>query len=208
MKPSRVRGVIFATCLLTLNSVAQTNDPLPVLRVTFTVTDFKPVPDARAESQRPQNQRRLTGHAMEMADLAPKYLLKTGDEQWRRERDDQNKRTIRVSQPGAILQFTVKGPGDTYEPIGITFERSDSEDFKEVPVDKPESPFSELKVDATALQFKNVPLYGQEGMSGGKKQATRPTHITYKFSLHIKRASDGAVGIIDPYVENENQDPP
>jgi hypothetical protein len=110
--------------------------------------------------------------------------------------------SIRVRRPGTALCFKVFDTyGTAYLAVGVTFtslaDRSSPfavacETGPGRPVG---TPFGGLKLDDGELQFVDY-LPG----IAAEPQAFTP----YKFSILIQRVSDGALGLIDPEVENEN----
>ena len=69
----------------------------------------------------------------------------------------------------------------------------------------PGFPFSVVGLQQGVLEIEDLPTMNLQGLaSDGKVQVPKPDFITYKFSVIIQRLRDGAIGIIDPYIENEN----
>lgn len=180
--------------------------------VVISVTRFRNVldPNDWDKSKRPPESM-LTEHdlAMPWQSKPWVYLKRSGLQAL------QGAPVIRVSSAGAILRIVITVPdksgdeaapekSDSYHPVGISFTRVD-EKFEPKAVLfttalRPEaSPFSDLKITPSMVQFKVTPLHGLRGADG--KWAS---HITYKFWIMIQRARDGALGVIDPYEENEN----
>ena len=115
--------------------------------------------------------------------------------------------TLRVQRPGVVLRFTIaaRADGERYLPVGIAFERGDGTAPTAVPVvtgnhGKTDTPFSDLEIKGATIQVLDRPLGGVPA----KGETTPPRRVTYKFSVFIQRQSDGALGLIDPWIENEN----
>jgi hypothetical protein len=107
---------------------------------------------------------------------------------------------IHVGYPGAILRFQVAGDGGPYWPVGLAFVRVNVPSPTAVlwgigPWTIPGSPF-------TAVRFENGVLDVSDVIASPPTDPASPK--LFKFSLFIQRLSDGAIGIIDPYLENEN----
>jgi hypothetical protein len=139
----------------------------------------------------------------------PEYLLHVGTFQ----KNLKVPQTLRVMCSGAVLRFIVEGPkGDPekYQPIGIAFARADGTKPAAAPWIAGSralmnSPFSVIGFQPGVLEVENIPIKDLQGLTpAGKIQVPKPDFITYKFSVIIQRQSDGAIGIIDPYIENEN----
>lgn len=131
--------------------------------------------------------------------------LKVGDYQKGSPADARH--TIRVQRPGVVIRFTVAPgeDGERYRPVGISFERADQTAPVAVPWTtgtRPPSgsPFSSLTLDGSTIQVVDQPLGGVPA----KGEATPPRRVTYKFSVFLQRERDGALGLIDPGIENEN----
>jgi hypothetical protein len=110
--------------------------------------------------------------------------------------------SIRVRCPGAELRFRVVGADDTpYLAVGVTFTLvADRSSPVAVPCETREgrpvgTPFGRLALLDRELFFTD---------SLSKVAASPQTFTPYKFSILIQRVSDGALGLIDPEVENEN----
>jgi hypothetical protein len=54
------------------------------------------------------------------------------------------------------------------------------------------------------VQITDIPRRRVLSMDPDYGSKPHPRWITYKFSIFIQRERDGAIGIIDPYIENEN----
>lgn len=115
--------------------------------------------------------------------------------------------TLRVQRPGVLLRFTIApgSDGERYHPVGISFERAD----RTAPVAVPwttgahspaGSPFSGLTIEGATIQVIDRPLGGVPAAG----EANPPRRVTYKFSVFVQRERDGALGLIDPGIENEN----
>jgi hypothetical protein len=133
------------------------------------------------------------------------------------------KHTVHVPSPGAILRFEITGElenTDSYRPVGIAFERADGTGARAVEWSTgehplPLRPFSAFELNGHYLQITDIPrrrvltsdrgwLASDECVTTGERKPDQPPWITYKFSIFIQQRSDGAIGIIDPYIENEN----
>jgi hypothetical protein len=169
--------------------------------VVLTVTKFRDV------LQGPFKEGTCSEHQIAVPAKTQSVFLHTGYYQ----ENKKEMRTIRVDLPGAVLRFTVaKNMQDKedYRPIGITFARADKTQPSAVyciagTQTAPNSPFRLTGVNRSWLEVEDTIVPGQQGLDN-KGETVTPTHITYKFSVIIQRHSDGAIGIIDPYVENEN----
>jgi hypothetical protein len=116
---------------------------------------------------------------------------------------------IRVQTPGAHLRFRVmvpfepdENPLEGYLPVGVSFARVDDLVPRAVALSspvQPGSPFSRLEIRQSLLQFTAIPQHGLKDQNGNWV-----SHITYKFNIFIQRMKDGAIGVIDPYEENDN----
>jgi hypothetical protein len=104
------------------------------------------------------------------------------------------------------LRFTLAWTGgDTYRPIAISFTRKAMEEFDQQPkavylTDHKVGgwePFSGLRLDGSSLEVHDKILT----RTPGKKD---PHEKTFVFALLIQRESDGALGLIDPEIENDN----
>lgn len=110
---------------------------------------------------------------------------------------------IHVMNEGAVLRFSIKpdSSGEVYLPVGIAFSRHDlrmedadfATEWKETNLGGGRFPFRDMKINGNQLEITDrLPRPG-----------VRDSKI-YKFSIAIKRQSDGAIAILDPYVHNEN----
>ena len=115
--------------------------------------------------------------------------------------------TLRVQRPGVMLRFTIEpGPeGERYLPVGISFERADRTLPMAVPWSSDArapagSPFSGLTIEGPTIRVLDQPIGGV--LANG--EVTPPRRVTYKFSVFVQRQRDGALGVIDPGIENEN----
>lgn len=123
------------------------------------------------------------------------------------------KETVHVPLPGAILRFEITGElGQTnaYRPVGIAFRRADDTppaavawSTGEHPL--PLRPFSAFELNGHYVQITDIPQRRVMSLDPEYSKKPWPRWITYKFSIFIQRDSDGAIGIIDPYIENENR---
>ncbi|MBI5690024.1 MAG: hypothetical protein HZC55_07965, partial [Verrucomicrobia bacterium] len=112
---------------------------------------------------------------------------------------------IRVFRPGVILRFSVvRFRGSAYLPIGIAFSqvitpaRSRAVPCETGPVRTQVSPFGNLIISGGVLEITD------QLPPARKRSSANPTFTEYRFSLLLQRGSDGALGLIDPVVENEN----
>lgn len=115
--------------------------------------------------------------------------------------------TLRVQRPGVVVRFTVASAtdGERYLPVGISFERADQTAPVAVPWTTEKrapagSPFSGLTIEGPTIQVVDRPIGGVPATS----EPTPPRRVSYKFSVFVQRQSDGALGLIDPTIENEN----
>jgi hypothetical protein len=160
-------------------------DPLPY-EVVFTVTAFQNLIGLRG------NRPAETAFTMSMPspDLKRCYLY-----------PDPNcgPLSIRVLCPGAALRFRVVGAdGEAYMAVGVTFTNQTTTRAVacETGSGHPgNTPFG-------MLELVNSELFFADSLPGA---AAKPQAFTfYKFSVLIQRVSNGALGLIDPGVENEN----
>jgi hypothetical protein len=110
--------------------------------------------------------------------------------------------SIRVLRPGAALRFRVVGSDDEpYLAVGVTF----------TSLANRKSPFAVACETGSGrpvgtpfgnLELVNRELFFADSLPGAA--ASPQTFTAYKFSVLIQRVSDGALGLIDPEVENEN----
>ena len=161
--------------------------------VTLTVTKFCDILAGRLRKGS------LAGHAIAVAKNKSNVVLKTGFYQLN------VKGTIRVPRPGAILRFNIKAQkkGTTYRPVGIAFARADKTRPMGVHWSTNRTigrhtPFSGFQTDGRTMQITDLPL------KRGNQHASPKNYTTYKFSVYIQRESDGRIGVIDPYIENQN----
>ncbi len=173
---------------------------LPTIDVILTVHRFR---DAINGALRGGS---LTDHDIDITNPNKKCHLKDGD--YQRRSGVIGERTIRVESPGAILRFIVAGAGadtEIYHPIGIAFARADGTEPAAVFLKfaQPNSPFNVVEAQLGILVIEDAIAPGLEGRNPTGRTEI-PPYITYKFSVIIQRKSDGAIGIIDPYIENQN----
>jgi hypothetical protein len=97
---------------------------------------------------------------------------------------------LRVKFPGATIRFTVKS--DEYYPVGIAFWLREG-------VAKPndEQSLGLSNFDPSRIRRLGHVLYITDTFKDEKP------YDRYKFSVIIQRASDGAIGIIDPGIVHE-----
>lgn len=105
---------------------------------------------------------------------------------------------IQCKVPGATLQFRIVGAGETYRPLGISFTRDT--DTGPTAVHWSGGHDCSAGLQFSELQFRN----GLLRIRNKIKRTPIMNAVTYKFSLFIQRESDGALAILDPYIENEN----
>lgn len=145
--------------------------------VVITVTEFRPVLSPELRGARD------TDYTMKMKRPHPRVSLK----------DD----TLVVKAPGAAVRLTIAAPAKDkikYYPAGITFVREDSEKLDEARrLGRPDLLQRRIVIDGQTLTFSDR----------FKKGAG---NVLYKFSVIIQRGSDGAIGIIDPGIENDGGD--
>jgi hypothetical protein len=123
-----------------------------------------------------------TGYALTLG-AAPSHVTQTTH--------DQPNDQLHVKHGAVKLRFEItSGDSETYFPAGITFQHERTQ--AAAGCGASDSPFSAMKVDGTLLEVTDTVI---------NAPATRDT---YKFSVLIQRARDGALGIIDPFIENEN----
>ena len=117
----------------------------------------------------------LTDHSMHLVGGGPGHVTQPAG----------NK--LKVKRDKAKLTFkVVAGDGGQYVPIDIAF-REDA-DGPPVGYDSDDSPFEKVKVNGQKLEV-------TDSIQEMK---------TYKFSILVKRTSDNAIGMIDPFIENDN----
>jgi hypothetical protein len=172
--------------------------------VTLTVTQFRTVTQDPLTSSGGGG---LTDHTIAIANENPNLcFLHTGTYARGTE-----KTTIRVQKdrnaqthPNVVFQFKVtSSDGESYAPIGIAFARADKTSPAAVRCEMSsasaaDTPFSGLNITNDVLTVVNSPL------RKGNSNVSTDTHTTYKFSVVIQRKKDGAIGILDPEIENEN----
>lgn len=169
---------------------------LPLAEVVLTVTKFRDV------LKGPLKEGRCSEHQIAVQAGATSVFLHPG----LYDKNHNEMRTIRVGLPGAILRFTIQNK-KVYHPIGLAFERADGTTPMAVPCSTdalpvPGTPFGVFQLSGATLQIADIPLMGVK--TSAKGGLNPPPFVTYKFSVIIQRRSDGAIGIIDPYVENQN----
>jgi hypothetical protein len=187
--------------------------PLEV-EISLVVTRFQDVLDPAASGRR-LTEFEMTAHGHKGVWLDAGSFQKKRDAKLREERGlktppedtlefQYKKHTIQVPAQGAILRFNIvaedgNGP---YGPVGISFKRVDDTVLKAVAWSTGTStePFKVFALEAGVLSIRDIPLRGV--IPNGEVEA--PPRITYEFAIFIQRQSDGAIGIIDPYIENEN----
>jgi hypothetical protein len=143
--------------------------------VVITVTEFRPVLSPELDGVRD------TDYTMRLKRPHRRVSLK----------DD----TILVKSPGAVIRLTITSPAKDktkYYPAGITFVREDSDGLSEAErLGRPDLLQRRIVIDGQTLTFTDRFKKGKE-------------NIRYKFSVILQRGSDGAIGIIDPGIENDN----
>jgi hypothetical protein len=104
--------------------------------------------------------------------------------------------TVFVRAPGAVIRLTVAssaGDKERYYPAGITFVRENGRDLSDaLRLGRPDFRQDRIVLDGRALTF-------ADRFAKGK------VNIRYKFSLILQRGSDGAIGIVDPGIENDSE---
>jgi hypothetical protein len=188
-------------------TVLQAATPPAKFDVTLTVTQFRDVLASTSGGSSP------TDHLIAIANENPNLcFLRNGTYARGTE-----KTTIRVQKDpnvpsgsnvrtdaSVVLQFKIDAnDGESYMPIGIAFRRADksSPAAVECTTDRAlatDTPFSGLNIAGDVLTVTNSPL------RKASPNVSSDTHTTYKFSVIIQRKSDGAIGILDPEIENEN----
>jgi len=143
--------------------------------IVITVTQFRAVLSAKVASEV-----RDTDYAMKMKRPHPRVSLK----------DD----TLFVKSPGAVIRFTIAASAKDntrYFPAGITFVRDGGKNLSEVErLGRRDFLQRRIVLDGQTLTFTDRFKKGKE-------------KTLYKFSVILQRGSDGAIGIIDPGIENE-----
>jgi len=103
--------------------------------------------------------------------------------------------TLVVKYPGATLRLTIASTADDktiYFPAGVTFVREDSKDLTVAErLGQKDILQRRIMIDGQTLTFTDRFKRGKES-------------VRYKFSVIIQRGSDGAIGIIDPGIENDH----
>lgn len=105
--------------------------------------------------------------------------------------DDKEPNALRIKSPGATLRFTVS-PG-AYYPVGVSF-------LLLAGVAKPddEERLGLLNFDPSQIRRLGHVLYVTDIFKDEEP------YNRYKFSVMVQRASDGAIGIIDPDIIHES----
>lgn len=104
-----------------------------------------------------------------------------------------NDDTLVVKAPGAVIRLTIAAKDKIkYYPAGITFVREDSDGLSEsLRLGRPDLLQRKIVIDGQTLTFTDRFKKGTE-------------NVLYKFSVILQRGTDGAIGIIDPGIENDN----
>ncbi len=127
---------------------------------------------------------RDTGYTMRLKRPHPRVALKND--------------ILVVKAPGAVIRLTIAAPAKEkmkYYPAGITFVRENSETLGEaLRLGRPDLLQRKIVIDGQTLTFTDR----------FKKGAG---DVLYKFSVILQRGSDGAIGIIDPGIENDSGRP-
>lgn len=102
--------------------------------------------------------------------------------------------TLVVKYPGATLRLTIASTANdktTYFPAGVTFVREDSKNLSVAErLGQKDILQRRIMIDGQTLTFTDRFKKGKD-------------NVLYKFSVIIQRGSDGAIGIIDPSIEND-----
>ncbi|MFT3830881.1 MAG: hypothetical protein QM691_14355 [Opitutaceae bacterium] len=158
-----------------MNNTKATSRTNSPAEVVITVTEFRPVLSPELRGARD------TGYTMKLKGRHPRVSLK----------DD----TLVVKAPGAVIRLTIAaaaGDKTKYYPAGITFVREDSEKLSEaLRLGRPDLLQRKIVIDGQTLTFTDRFKKGTE-------------NTLYKFSVILQRGTDGAIGIIDPGIENDN----
>lgn len=122
-------------------------------------------------------------HAMNLQGTYP-YVKKTQPDR------------LNVSRGGGPLRFQITpaaGDPHTYRAIGIAFNDSYGQavEWTTRPGYDPNTPFTGVSFDGSSVELSDL------------FAITQPAQ-TFKFCLLVQR-SDGRFGILDPYIENENE---
>lgn len=182
----------------TIETPTRSSPGLETIDVTLTVTRFQSVLDATGGSA-------LTDFTMSGPEEG-NARLKVGD--FQKSSPPGMRHTLRVQRPGVVFRLTVAADGadgESYLPVGISFERADQTEPVALSCttetrNKSDSPFSGLEINGSTVQFIDRPLSNVRA----KGEEAPPRRVTYKFSVFIQRQRDGALGLIDPWIENEN----
>lgn len=146
--------------------------------VVITVTEFRPVLSPELRGARD------TGYTMKMKRPHPRVSLK----------DD----TLFVDAPGAAIRLTIaSSPKDkvNYYPAGITFVREANRSGSDaLLLGQKEFLQRKIIIDGQTLTFTNRFKKSKDS-------------VRYKFSVIIQRGVDGAIGIIDPGIEDRGTQP-
>ena len=147
--------------------------------IVITVTQFRAVLSAKEAGEV-----RDTGYEMKMKRPHSRVSLK----------DD----TLFVKSPGAVIRLTIASPAKDktrYYPAGITFVRDGGNGLTEADrLGRKDFLQRRITIDGLALKFTDRFQKGKE-------------KTLYKISVILQRGSDGAIGIIDPGIENEGTQP-
>lgn len=169
-------------------SPAQASDPHPLTDVILTVTNFRNLADTAAGT-------RFTDYEMQLVTTGGPVSHSNGPFN----PPSEPKRTLKCTDKGATLRFAINGNGTTYKPVGVSLVRADGKQPAAVHwggghgTGGPKEQISEVTLKNGQIIFKNK-----------IKPSGTPTPVTYEFSILIQRETDGAIGVIDPYLENDN----
>lgn len=104
--------------------------------------------------------------------------------------------TLVVKHPGATIRLTITSSAEdqnTYYPAGVTFVREDSKGLSDAErLGQKDMLQRRIVIDGQTLTFTDRFKKGKDS-------------VLYKFSVIIQRGSDGAIGIIDPGIENRTE---
>jgi hypothetical protein len=151
-----------------------TTKALATAEVVLTVTEFRPVLSPEVRGLP------STGYKMCLKKPHRRVSLK----------DD----TLVVKHPGATIRLTIASLANdktTYFPAGVTFVREDSKDLSVIErLGQRDILQRRITIDGQTLTFTDRFTKGKD-------------NVMYKFSVIIQRGADGAIGIIDPGIEND-----
>ena len=166
---------------------AQMKKALRPAEVALNVTGFKDVlavrvPAAKRASLLTNSLSNCRGTTATMTMSEPHPLVRV---------DSKEPDTLKIKSPGATIRFTLKS--DEFYPVGIAFLLREG-------VARPND---EQKLGLLNFDQSKIRRFGHVQYITDTFKDEKP-YDRYKFSVIIQRASDGAIGIIDPGIEHES----